>query len=405
MARLQHIRVRCDGCRALGTLESIDGVAFHPPGWVEIGREQFCTNCAPVAKESFSGLPEAVLERAQRAVFAMQSLVATELHAQVSADQKALVAGGDNAARRMKRVELLVRRAGELCSLYGLEFQQGFPGAFTHTSLADCVGALEALLQAEIVFPSRVKMGLRVRAKLYGEPPNMYDEYSYGGAKSERLGENSYFYRMQNVSLLAQKLASLAALRAGEVVGGTPEDEMMDEAFDDGLMRRRRANEATPIDTVMRQLTHMFEVITTQQAKQQEDREARFAAAPLPIGIAFQDPVRDLQKLLDLRTQLVEAGRDAAVAAVDKKIAELEERLSAPPEIQGELAAEAVAKDVTPKTPEQKFAGAAGAIDAPPSGDELERLRRDVGDEAVKAAFPEAYARLMATPNPPTHAL
>lgn len=393
MPALKGMQEVCDGCRVRGDLEEIDGQVFDP--FTKLGSKSFCAECL---KKQRRELHPQVVAAAERAVHALQSLLACELHPDVAPEQAALVFAGhtgdkNGMARRMKRVELLTRMADGVMTIYGnvVGFRLAGPGAFERVDLYAVASRFEELLRAEVAFSEaraereRVKTTGLSKAVGGGWDP----DYDDGPRVSGPL------FRMQEVAKITQKIAQIAATRAGAFVKDA-EDEVVDgaiDAFDDGVFGGRRVRYRNPggiVDDAVAVQRQMLMVL--QKAVEQQDVRQAQQAAPAP-----RDPVDELNALLDTRERLAAAKRDTRV--VDARIADVEAQIAAMTSVESAVrdavreavVATASAKDVTPP----KALGPAPIVeddDPPPDDGELDHLRRTLGDEICRRDFPEECA-------------
>ena len=189
---------------------------------------------------------------------------------------------------------------------------------------------------------------------------------------------------MREVARIAQKLAQLAATRAGHVVPDK-EDEILEaavDAFDDGLYRGRRMRPNMgifndPMD-MQRQMLMMVQQALEQQNRQQADRAARDNERDERLA-----KLTEANAILTARAALAaeQSGKDVTPRAVNEH------------EAIGQWQTPVITAPFVPygqDTSPAPFTGAAGAIDEPPDAEELEQLRRTLGDDAVQAAFPGA---------------
>lgn len=381
MAKVKGIRQSCDGCGVYGDLEEIDGVVFDP--FTKLGNKAFCAAC--LVKQRIELHPQ-VVAAAERAVHALQSLLACELHPDIAPEAGAMVFAGhtgdkNGMARRMKRVELLSRYADAVMTIYGnaVGFKRAEPGAFERVDLYAVASRFEELLRAEVAWSEARAQKERVRTtNLHRAVGGSWDpEYDEGPRVSGPL------FRMQEVAKIAQKFAQIAATRAGSFVKEA-EDEVVEgalDAFDDGAFRGRRVRlGGEPVNDALAVQRQMMMILQRALEQQETQQAARYAPVP-------KDPLDELNTLLDTRERLVAAKRDTR--AVDGRIAAIEASLA----VGSAVVAEAAAKDVTP-APKAKVLGPAALDDddPPPDDDELDHLRRTLGEEIARRDFPEECA-------------
>ncbi len=387
MSVLSGVRIRCPSCNLKAPIGVIDGQAFDPTGWERRGSDTLCPACA---KKLDIELHPEVLNAAENVVHKIQALMATELSTQPPPGT-AITFGKDGMARRMKRCELLARYADVIMTLYGnlVSFRLASTGAFGHTTLGEVAVVCETLMKAEIAFSQA-----RANRRPYKPTSNLAGTYSiamddYTTSETRISGP---LYRLQEVSKVAQKLAQLAATRAGEMVTTGQEDSFLHRANEEaeafageGLYNGRYAvmgNANNDAAAMQRQLL----MVAQRYLEKTEERAERAAAAATPASsvgdLLAQDPLYELERLLETRKRLEEAGRAGALQAIDARIALAEARLRVTTEqttVDSVLAAEAGAKDVTPPRAREEL---------PPDASELAQLRRNLGDAAVRAGFP-----------------
>jgi hypothetical protein len=385
MASLQGVRIKCVPCGTYGDIGVIDGQYFDPPGWTRRGSETLCPTCNK--RQSTANLHPEVQLAAEKVVHTIQSLIATELSFQPMPGQS-IVLGSDGMSRRMKRCELLSKYADVVMTVYGniVGFRLAERGAFGRTTLTDVCTACEDLLKAEIAFsearaakpPYRPMSGLQGSFSHHrGEYNNWATEYDDGPEIAGPL------FRFSEIAKVAQKLSQLVATRAGEF-SVTAEDKIIDNAVEgvgNGRIGYNPLHEIGGNDTqaIQRQFMMMIQKFMEKQVEKQTEAEARIAARD-HVSLVDQ-----LEQLIDVRDKMQKTGR--TTNALDAKINVIEAQLNQETQsaiVESAINAEATAKDITPKlhhaTP-------------PPDDDEIEYLRKSIGDEAVKSGFPVEFAR------------
>jgi hypothetical protein len=380
MNKVPGVRIKCPICKTLGDIGIVDGQWFDPPGWVKRGSDTLCPVCT---KNVGNDLHPEVLASAEKVVHTIQALIATELSFQPPPGTS-ITLGSDSVSRRMKRCELLSRYADVIMTVYGnsVGFRLATTGAFGHTTLANVVGACENLLKAEIAFSqARAVKSAHKPTSNFSSKFNFVNDYEYDDGP-QIAGP---LFRFNEIAKVTQKLAQLIATRAGEF-NVTHEDKVLDDAVDGiGVAEYRpmplgvNNNDGAAIQ---RQVLMMVQKFVEIEGKKAEARELANNDPP-------PDPIVELERLLESRAKFVSSGRTLAVKAIDAKIEVIEAQMRIAIEsttVDAALAAEITAKDVTPR---------AGYQQPPPDSAEIAYLRRTIGDEAVKVAWPKEFEQHM----------
>lgn len=300
MEILKGVRIRCDKCKLKAHIHvDDDGNNHDPVGWQKRGSGVICTSCVESLDET--DLHPEVVAAAERLVHKIQALMATELSSQ-PAPGAALTFGSNGMSRRMKRCELLTRYADVVMTVYGnvVGFRLASAGAFGHTTLGDVANACEDLMKAEIAF-SQARASKRAH-----KPTSNLSRSNYYADDNAPARVSGPLFRLQEVSKVAQKLAQIAATRAGEV-GVTQEDAILDRAVDEvaafndnGLFVGRPLNNpANDAVTMQRQL---LMVAQRWMEKEEERRERSEASATQPLSsfAIARDPIYELEHLIEL---------------------------------------------------------------------------------------------------------